>query len=274
MTKQISLTAHGADLRLYTPYDASFLQAFKRAVPHTARRWTKPYWSFDAAYSKHVVDLVYQYYGVAVHAPAVTDAPPAIETRAIRLEYLGRCKQRGDESSAYGYSNGDWNVSITETVLRAWFKDRNDSQAPQTVYAVLGVAQHDDQTAIKKAFRRLALQWHPDKCTEPDAAERFQRINHAYQILNDRQTRKKYDAGLALQASHDNEIIHYRSAYHDDYRSPLRCGLLLAQGYERLGRFVITDILSWQDITDAQGRTMVVSWPADADRFDVDWIAL
>lgn len=274
MTKQISLTAHGAELRLYTPYDRAFLADFKRAVPSTARRWTKPYWTFDPTYGDQVQRLVTHHYGVTVQAPVITDPHPMIETRAIRLDYLGRCKDRGEEKTAYGFSHGDWNISIPEPVLRAWFKDEEGSQTPPTLYAVLGIAPEDDQAAIKRAFRRLVLQWHPDKCTEPDAPARFQRINHAYQVLHHPRTRKKYDAGLALQASQPPPTPDPDAFADDTYRSPLRCGLVLAQGYTRLGRFVMTTILDWHDITDAQGRTMMVSWPVDADMFEIDWIAL
>src|SRR3954466_6379814 len=56
-------------------------------------------------------------------------------------------------------------------------------------YTVLGVELTATDADIKKAFRKLAQQWHPDVNTEPGAAERFKAINEAYQVLSDPQRR-------------------------------------------------------------------------------------
>lgn len=61
-------------------------------------------------------------------------------------------------------------------------------------YRVLGVSKQATEQEIKKAYRKLAQQWHPDK--NPDdaqAAERFKEINEAYQVLSDPQKRGQYD---------------------------------------------------------------------------------
>ena len=60
-------------------------------------------------------------------------------------------------------------------------------------YEVLGVERGADDAAIKRAFRKLAQQWHPDVNTEPDAQERFKEINEAYQVLSDPGRRQAYD---------------------------------------------------------------------------------
>ena len=60
-------------------------------------------------------------------------------------------------------------------------------------YEVLGVERGADDAAIKRAFRKLAQQWHPDVSADPAAAERFKEINEAYQILSDPQRRQAYD---------------------------------------------------------------------------------
>ena len=60
-------------------------------------------------------------------------------------------------------------------------------------YEVLGVERGADDAAIKRAFRKLAQQWHPDVNTEPEAQERFKEINEAYQVLCDPQRRQQYD---------------------------------------------------------------------------------
>src|SRR4029079_11230794 len=60
-------------------------------------------------------------------------------------------------------------------------------------YAILGVERSATDADIKKAFRRLAQQWHPDVNTDAGAAERFKEINEAYQVLSDPQRRQTYD---------------------------------------------------------------------------------
>ncbi len=60
-------------------------------------------------------------------------------------------------------------------------------------YEVLGVERGAGDGEIKRAFRRLAQQWHPDVSKEPDAPERFKEINEAYQVLSDPHRRQAYD---------------------------------------------------------------------------------
>lgn len=65
--------------------------------------------------------------------------------------------------------------------------------AERDFYEVLGVERGADDAAIKRAFRKLAQQWHPDVNKEPVAHERFKEINEAYQVLSDPQQRQSYD---------------------------------------------------------------------------------
>ncbi len=60
-------------------------------------------------------------------------------------------------------------------------------------YEVLGVERGASDAEIKKAFRRLAQQWHPDVNTDAAAQERFKEINEAYQVLSDPERRQRYD---------------------------------------------------------------------------------
>ena len=59
---------------------------------------------------------------------------------------------------------------------------------------MLGVAKDAEQTAIKDAFRNLALKYHPDRNKEPGAEERFKEIAEAYAVLSDPKKRAEYDA--------------------------------------------------------------------------------
>ena len=61
-------------------------------------------------------------------------------------------------------------------------------------YARLGVSRQASAETIQKAYRKLARMYHPDVSKEPDAEENFKRINEAYEVLKDPQTRARYDA--------------------------------------------------------------------------------
>lgn len=60
-------------------------------------------------------------------------------------------------------------------------------------YALLGVTRDTDATALRKAFRRLAIRFHPDKNSELGAEQRFKEISEAYEVLGDEDRRRVYD---------------------------------------------------------------------------------
>ena len=60
-------------------------------------------------------------------------------------------------------------------------------------YAVLGVSKTASQAEIKKAYRRLARELHPDTNTDPEAEKRFKEANEAHAVLADPEKRKQYD---------------------------------------------------------------------------------
>jgi DnaJ-class molecular chaperone len=72
-------------------------------------------------------------------------------------------------------------------------------------YALLGVQRDATEADIKKAYRKLAMEYHPDRNAEPSAEARFKEITEAYEVLRDPQKRATYDrygkAGLMRSIS-------------------------------------------------------------------------
>lgn len=60
-------------------------------------------------------------------------------------------------------------------------------------YSTLGVSKNATAEELKKAYRRLALEWHPDKNKSQEAQEKFKEINQAYEILSNPEKRAAYD---------------------------------------------------------------------------------
>ena len=66
--------------------------------------------------------------------------------------------------------------------------------AKRDYYEVLGVDKDADSAEIKKAFWKLAKKYHPDvNKDDPQASEKFQEANEAYEILSDAEKRQRYD---------------------------------------------------------------------------------
>jgi curved DNA-binding protein CbpA len=69
------------------------------------------------------------------------------------------------------------------------------------LYELLQVIPTADTEIIQAAYRRLILRYHPDRSTEPNAAEMTQRLNNAYAILSDSARRAAYDSELRQRTS-------------------------------------------------------------------------
>lgn len=90
-------------------------------------------------------------------------------------------------------------------------------------YKILGVSRTATSKEIKSAYRKLALQWHPDKVTEEqkeEAEKKFQDIGEAYEVLSDEELRAKYDRGESVfenqggQQHHTNPFQFFNQQFH------------------------------------------------------------
>jgi len=89
-------------------------------------------------------------------------------------------------------------------------------------YEVLGVSRDADDKAIKKAYRRLAMKYHPDRNPgkQQEANEKFKEINEAYAVIGDPEKRKRYDQfGTAGDVSDIFSSPHTRTTFEDLMKS-------------------------------------------------------
>jgi curved DNA-binding protein CbpA len=109
--------------------------------------------------------------------------------------------------------------------------------ADKDYYSLLGVSPEAGQEEIRRAYRRLALAWHPDRRPDdPRAAERFKEISEAYAVLMDPAKRQEYDLsrrpGSRTIFSHRQEDL-----FRDLFANPAASAIFeeLAREFERSG---------------------------------------
>lgn len=270
----VALLARGTDIEVVTPYNQQFVTALKTQVPYSARRYdpeTKR-WLVAGKYGTEIQTMILKYFGRSVPLPKLANNTPLMNL--IEVLYLGRAKMRSDgTSSASGWHNNGWNVVFPTKTLKAYFQPSFGAEQPDTatLYSLLGIQGGASAAEIQTGFRRMAKQWHPDVCREPDAQEMFLKIKDAYETLSNPGKRARYDLGLKMAATLSGK---YTQTQHtpDDYTAPFRSGLVLASYTEQVGLKVVERIHHWADIVDAQGRTLVSSWASGADAPTLNWV--
>jgi len=270
-----TITLENNTLVVQTPYNPALVMEIK-ALPYSERKWdpNRKAWLVDLRHGQKLAGWIAQYLSEMVLIPQAQVKASEPEMRLFDVRYIGVTKERSVGCwSAYGYCNGEWSLIFPESVLRGWFELMPEQKSGKpTLYGLLGIRNDVGPDELKLAFRRMARQWHPDACRDQNAADMFRQIKDAYDLLSDLGKRARYNAGLALEAT----VARLKDSYDRQpvlgYRTPLRCGYILAEATESIGRFEVTKIYQWEDVTDDQGRTLVTSWPAGAKQITESWV--
>ncbi len=271
----VAINAAGPWLEFRTPYSEQLVSEMKALIPASDRKWdgAKKVWLVAPAHGQTLQNITFQHFGVRPFLPDMRAADAPMQTKILEVRYLGRVKQHGTEESAYAWIGGKWAAIFTKAALYEWFGQTSRPGEAPTLYQVLGVKDAADAAEIKAAYKRMVRQWHPDVCKEPDAAKQFRAIKEAYEVIGEPAKRARYDVGLKLQALAGvpaGGVLNTVSVM--KWGPPLRCGLVMCEGQNRLGGFTVTKILAWQDITRADGAILVSSWPMGADKPVEVWI--
>jgi len=94
------------------------------------------------------------------------------------------------------------------------------SSKKKDYYEILGVPRNATKEEIKRAYRKLALQYHPDRNKSPDAEEKFKEISEAYAVLSDDEKRRLYDmyGHEGLSGRYTSEDIFRGADFEDIFR--------------------------------------------------------
>ncbi|CAI5774620.1 dnaJ homolog subfamily B member 12 isoform X2 [Podarcis muralis] len=98
-------------------------------------------------------------------------------------------KMSGDIPAANGEAGGDISKGYTQDQVDAVKRVKQCKD----YYEILGVSRDSSDEDLKKAYRKLALKFHPDKNHAPGATEAFKAIGNAYAVLSNPEKRKQYD---------------------------------------------------------------------------------
>lgn len=119
----------------------------------------------------------------------------------------GKPRQRvNSEKSAHTESHPNYTDEQLSSVQRI--------RKCKDYYEILGIGQDCSEDDLKKAYKKMALKFHPDKNHAPGATEAFKAIGNAFAVLNDPVKRKRYDQ-FGSEAEHANVTHH--SARHGSY---------------------------------------------------------
>jgi len=270
-------------LEFSMPGSDGLFSELRASFPWEFARWDKRKQAFlvwaDDQYAARIAQLVEKYFRVKLAIPKIP-MESVISTRIIDVVYIGAAKSRGwtdetslgwvdSETSPSAKGTGDWEVILPRLVMMKWFGETADPLKATTLFSVLGVSSAATDAEVKSAYRTMSRQWHPDLCKEAGAADRFRKIKEAYDFLQDPAKRKRLAASLALVRTLPMNAATVPPP--QAYRSPLRNGRMKVKGEPVAGRFLVQEILKWDQIVNGAAQTLVTFWEPGAESFTRVW---
>jgi hypothetical protein len=273
----VDIKAYPGYISIRSPFNRGFVDGLKLAIPTIYRAFNgeDKTWLVANDYVGTALQLVARCYNAPGFHPNLISQTIRPVHKEIRLRYIGSTKEEhgaSGEEFALGMVGNEWPLIFSRDLLESFFEGKDfpdpTQQAPKkkgTLYTVLAISNTATEEELKKAYRRMALQWHPDTCKEPDAQDRFIEIQAAYEVLKDSDQRKRYDIALRLEASSFDldtraSVRRVRIFAATGYRTPLRNGILKVECHDFIKRLMIDRILAWDDVVDEHGRTLIASW--------------
>ncbi|XP_054715886.1 dnaJ homolog subfamily B member 1-like [Uloborus diversus] len=122
-------------------------------------------------------------------------------------------KRKQSQSNAANESNSKNTMPYTEEQLEAVERVRKCKD----YYEILSVSKDAGESELRKQYKKLALQFHPDKNKAPGAVEAFKAIGNAFAVLNDPVKRKRYDE-YGLEAMQQSESYPQEGYYAYSHR--------------------------------------------------------
>ncbi|MDE2020445.1 MAG: J domain-containing protein [Patescibacteria group bacterium] len=278
-----TITQSGNDYAVKTPWHPKksklFSAMLRRYILRENANWvpSEKTWIIKAESIETAVEQVEAVFGEKLKIPELKPVETG-QKYSFQLDYLGIPKERPGETgkTSLGLSKGDWRVVFSEAILQAWFEKEPGSKE-ETLFSALLVSETATEQEIKSGYRKMSRQWHPDFNRDNELGqdyftERFRKINEAYLILSDPLKRKKYQAGLYLERSSNQEKPDYFNRKFDYFIPPLRCGNLTVTGSITVGRLRVSEIFEWSDCVNGQGQVMVSSWDKATQAVRIEWV--
>lgn len=242
-------------------FDKRLVDIIKNVIPSYGRQYNKATktWTIHKLYyiefEKSARLLGYTIY-TSIDTKTVEE--PVESEYTYNVLYVGIPKKRFGSYYSFGMiDDGSWLLQFSRNVLKEWFGDYKANDP----YSILGIPFNKSLTQkdIKKAYHSVSKQWHPDVCKEDNAKEMFQEIQLAYSKIDSETKREEYDARreMALRFTKHGLV---KAESDEIYIPRRRCGVVKFIGKMSMGRLIVSKIISWEDITDNSGKTLVTWW--------------